>query len=203
MPKENDFAAWLREALAGRPNVYLVRNSGTKENGRPVIDDSRVSKWLKGEQRPSMELASLAARVLGKPQSAALRAAGYTYGTTLQSIERMEKEYPTPRRGVLLTFDQIERLSDIHQGLGELLAELEQEEGDDDGTTTSTQKIGHDDQLRRRRQQRDLLPGDDPATPVEVQSIEESSAGDETVLPAADRVDEDEDEEPGGSDDRG
>ena len=143
MPKENNFASWLRDSMAGKPNVYLVRNSGVKENGRPVIDDSRVSKWLKGEQRPSMELASLAARVLGKPQSEALRAAGYTYGSSLQSIERMEREYPTPTRGVLLSFDQVDRLTDIHRSLGDLIAEIK--EGGTGDVAPAAQKMNDDD----------------------------------------------------------
>jgi hypothetical protein len=84
------FPAWLKDALAGRPNVYLVKNSGKKENGRPRIDDSRVSKWLAGEQTPSMELAALAARVLGQPESDALIAAGYIYGHHLKRIESSE-----------------------------------------------------------------------------------------------------------------
>lgn len=79
---DTTFPEWLERALAGRPNVFLVRNSGTKKNGRPVIDDSRVSKWRKGEQRPSPELAQLAAKVLGRPESEGLEAAGYSFTVT-------------------------------------------------------------------------------------------------------------------------
>lgn len=94
MPEDSpDFATWLRGALSGRPNVFIVKRSGTKQNGRPVIDDSRVSKWLKG-QKPSMENASLVARILGQPESDALVAAGYTYGHSLRSIERIHDERP-------------------------------------------------------------------------------------------------------------
>lgn len=96
MAKTNEFPEWLRDALGDRPNVYLVRNSGTKENGRPVIDDSRVSRWLKGDQRPSMELAVLSARVLGEPPSQALKAAGYSYGLSLERLEQIDLEFPLP-----------------------------------------------------------------------------------------------------------
>ncbi len=57
----------------------LVRRSGTKDNGRPVIDAPRVSGWLKGE-RPSYRLAVVAAKALGAAQRDALRAAGYDPG---------------------------------------------------------------------------------------------------------------------------
>lgn len=81
VPEEPNFADWLRAALAGRPNVFLVKNSGVKDNGRPVIDDSRVSKWLRGEQRPSIEMVVRAANILGVDQGEALRAAGYAVAT--------------------------------------------------------------------------------------------------------------------------
>lgn len=103
MANTNEFPEWLREALAGRPNVFLVQNSGKKENGRPVIDDSRVSRWLKGDQRPSTELAVLTARVLGKPPSEALVAAGHNYGMSLKTLERIDSEFvgePTPAESV-------------------------------------------------------------------------------------------------------
>ncbi len=57
----------------------LVRRSGRKPNGRPVIDASRVTAWTKGE-RPSHRLTVLAARSLGVPARDALRAAGYDAG---------------------------------------------------------------------------------------------------------------------------
>lgn len=130
MPNENQFPEWLRQALNGRPNVFLVRNSGVKENGRPVIDDSRVSKWLKGDQRPSMELAALAARVLGGSQAKALSAAGYAYGHSLESIERMEAEYPTPTAKPetfwlrTVPSPDFDRLVELHEEMGRLLESI-------------------------------------------------------------------------------
>ncbi|MPZ60324.1 MAG: hypothetical protein GEU93_03315 [Propionibacteriales bacterium] len=90
MAKEHNFDVWLRDAMEGRPNVFLVRNSGVKASGRPVIDDSRVSKWLKGEQRPSWDLAVLAAETLGRPAEESLEAAGYQLPTTLHAATGSE-----------------------------------------------------------------------------------------------------------------
>lgn len=122
MTNKSEFAVWLRGALAGRPNVYLVRMSGTKDNGRPVIDDSRVSKWLKGEQRPSPELASLAAEVLGRPQHEALEASGY--GHLLETdhiVPGVPRSTPTPH---VLNPRQLARLRAIHEELGHLIREI-------------------------------------------------------------------------------
>lgn len=90
--EQGGFAHWLRDALGDRKNVWLVKQSPMKDNGRPVIDDSRVSKWLAGGQRPSMENAILVARLLDRPPSEALVAAGYSYGRSLETFERIERE---------------------------------------------------------------------------------------------------------------
>jgi transcriptional regulator with XRE-family HTH domain len=75
------WAFWLETQLedAEMKPADLVRRSGTKSNGRPVIDAPRVSGWLKGE-RPSYRLAVVAAQALGVPRRDALRAAGYDPG---------------------------------------------------------------------------------------------------------------------------
>lgn len=72
----HDFAKWLAVALEGRRQVDLVRRSGAKANGRPRIDPSRVTGWMRGE-RPSFDLTVVAARALDRPPLEALEAAGY------------------------------------------------------------------------------------------------------------------------------
>lgn len=185
MPNENKFPAWLRAALNGRPNVFLVRNSGEKENGRPVIDDSRVSKWLKGDQRPSMELASLAARVLGGSEAEAIRAAGYTYGLSLERIEKIKREFPTPRKGFLITEEQIGRLHAVASEIEAVLSEIKKG-GAGDGDT-----------LAQKNPNDGVGPGGLSAIPA--LNEQEVSDGDETLPVAADDVTPDDDEEPGGS----
>lgn len=72
------WAFWLETQLEDknwRP-ADLVRASGLKENGRPVIDAPRVSAWLRGE-RPSYELAGVAGEALSVGAAAARTAAGY------------------------------------------------------------------------------------------------------------------------------
>lgn len=73
------WAFWLETQLEDRDwrATDLVKASGVKANGRPVIDAPRVSAWLKGE-RPSYELASAAGIALGVGATPALLAAGYT-----------------------------------------------------------------------------------------------------------------------------
>lgn len=89
-----EWATWLQDQFERhrtiRRPVDLAKASGTKPNGRPRIDDSRISSWLKG-QRPSYELAMVAAEAFGRPISEALTAAGY----------RMEPEH----RGELVVPD--------------------------------------------------------------------------------------------------
>jgi hypothetical protein len=72
------WAFWLETQLEdkGWKPADLVRASGLKANGRPVIDAPRVSAWLKGD-RPSFDLASAAGTALGLGSSTALVAAGY------------------------------------------------------------------------------------------------------------------------------
>lgn len=74
------WAAWLREQFDRSPtiksNADLVRASGIKPNGRPVIDASTVTQWLRG-RRPSFQLAVAAAEAFRVPAVGALSAAGY------------------------------------------------------------------------------------------------------------------------------
>ncbi|GAW57328.1 hypothetical protein [Nocardioides sp. PD653] len=74
------WAAWLREQLDRHPtiktNADLVRAGGLKDNGRPVIDASSVTQWLRG-RRPSFELAAHTAAAFGVHAGEALAAAGY------------------------------------------------------------------------------------------------------------------------------
>jgi hypothetical protein len=72
------WAFWLETTLEDKTwrAADLVRASGLKPNGRPVIDAPRVSGWLKGE-RPSYDLAALAGECLGVGADEALAAAGY------------------------------------------------------------------------------------------------------------------------------
>lgn len=93
------WAAWLREQFDRHRTIRkpadLVRASGTKGNGRPHIDASRVTSWLRG-QRPSFELALLAADAFGADEGDALVAAGYAFpgtgsvGSSPQDAERNE-----------------------------------------------------------------------------------------------------------------
>jgi transcriptional regulator with XRE-family HTH domain len=80
------WATWLREQFdrsrSVRINADLVRAGGKKENGRPVIDASRVTAWLKGKSRPSFDLARRTAVAFGLPGEEGLRAAGYVVGQT-------------------------------------------------------------------------------------------------------------------------
>ena len=73
------WAQWLREAMdaAGLKAIDIQNRSGHKENGRPVIDRSRVSQWLNKPERPSFEFVSLVANIVGRPVEEALEAAGY------------------------------------------------------------------------------------------------------------------------------
>lgn len=72
---------WLR-------NVDLVQASGTKPNGRPVIDQSRVSVWRRGVARPSYTHAKLVGEIF-QDEDGALRAAGYL---PLEPDVRMEAD---------------------------------------------------------------------------------------------------------------
>lgn len=74
------WAAWLRDQFDRHPtiktNADLVRAGGNKPNGRPVIDASTVTQWLRG-RRPSFQLATTAATAFGTNVANALAAAGY------------------------------------------------------------------------------------------------------------------------------
>lgn len=79
--QRHEWGDWLRarfdeHAQIKRP-ADLVRASGAKENGRPVIDASSITQWLRG-RRPSYELAVATAQAFGVSFSDALTAAGYT-----------------------------------------------------------------------------------------------------------------------------
>lgn len=74
------WAAWLRDQFDQHPtikrNADLVRAAGEKDNGRPVIDGSTVTQWLKGRP-PSYPLARAAAAAFGADMAKAMKAAGY------------------------------------------------------------------------------------------------------------------------------
>jgi transcriptional regulator with XRE-family HTH domain len=53
-----------------------MRAGGQKLNGRPVIDPSTITQWLRG-RRPSYELAVATAKAFGVSTADALAAAGY------------------------------------------------------------------------------------------------------------------------------
>lgn len=74
------WAAWLRERLDTHPtirtNADLVRAGGLKDNGRPRIDASTVTQWLRG-RRPSFQLALVTADAFGVDPMEVLMVAGY------------------------------------------------------------------------------------------------------------------------------
>lgn len=91
------WSAYIRAALddhGWRP-ADLVRASGVKDNGRPVIDASRVSKWLDG-QPPDYHLAVVAAEALGRPPAEALATAGYTADRARKAREARETHEAAP-----------------------------------------------------------------------------------------------------------
>lgn len=78
--QRHEWGDWLREQFDRHPTIRipadLARAAGNKPNGRPVIDPSRITQWLKG-QRPSYQLAVIAAEAFGADVPDALEAAGY------------------------------------------------------------------------------------------------------------------------------
>lgn len=98
MPEAGDqWSQWLRDRFDSHRRIRipaeLVRASGTKPNGRPVIDASTVTQWLRG-RRPSFELAVVAARAFGVPREDALRAAGYEIDVDGASAEATQQAVP-------------------------------------------------------------------------------------------------------------
>jgi hypothetical protein len=77
--------AWLEAAMAeaGLRAIDIEKRSGSKENGRPWIDRSRVSQWLNVPSRPSFDLAVRVADILHRPHPEALAAAGYSDGAVM------------------------------------------------------------------------------------------------------------------------
>lgn len=78
--QRHEWGDWLREQFDRHPEIRipadLARAAGKKENGRPLIDPSRITQWLRG-QRPSYDLTVAAAQAFGAPVQTALEAAGY------------------------------------------------------------------------------------------------------------------------------
>jgi hypothetical protein len=73
------WASYLEDQMQRREwfrNVDLVNASGLKPNGRPVIDQSRLSVWRRGTARPSYAHAKLVGEIF-EDVDGALRAAGY------------------------------------------------------------------------------------------------------------------------------
>ncbi|MCU1592465.1 MAG: Flagellar biosynthesis protein FlhA [Frankiales bacterium] len=84
------WSAWLRDRFDEHRQIRrpadLVRAGGNKPNGRPVIDASTITQWLRG-RRPSYQLAVAAADAFGRPHQEALQAAGYVLPTQEQMVE--------------------------------------------------------------------------------------------------------------------
>jgi transcriptional regulator with XRE-family HTH domain len=78
--ERHEWGDWLREQFDRHPTIRipaeLARAAGRKDNGRPVIDPSRITQWLRG-QRPSYDLAVATARAFHADEGEALAAAGY------------------------------------------------------------------------------------------------------------------------------
>jgi transcriptional regulator with XRE-family HTH domain len=126
------WAAWLREQFDQHPtikkNADLVRAGGIKSNGRPVIDASSVTQWLRG-RRPSYELATATANAFGRSPQEALRASGYIHpgdawatgddpsvGAAVQDAEDEEDKLLLYRRPEGLSDQEWERIKQESRG---------------------------------------------------------------------------------------
>lgn len=163
----HDFTRWLSDALGGRPNTYLVERSGRKPNGRPRIDGSRVHAWLKGE-RPSFDLAAVAAEALGRPAGEALRAAGYQVqapppetppaprdrlGPDLADLLATDPTLtPSARAHLVVQYRMLQRLSALEPAIGAGGGTDPDEQAILDSELTPAQKEEALAELRERRQ---------------------------------------------------
>lgn len=69
---QQQWATWLKNALAGRPQKYIV------ERSRGEISEGLVSRWMRGQIRsPRPEWVLLVADILGRDRNEALAAAGH------------------------------------------------------------------------------------------------------------------------------
>jgi transcriptional regulator with XRE-family HTH domain len=79
---------WLRDQFDRHRTIRrpadLMRAGGQKPNGRPVIDPSTITQWLRG-RRPSYELAVATAQAFGVSTADALAAAGYDVPVAAES----------------------------------------------------------------------------------------------------------------------
>ena len=102
------WAAWLRTEMDRRGMIAadLSRAGGTKANGRPVIDPSTITQWLRG-RRASYELAGVVADVLDVPRDAARRAAGYDVQTQ-SAIEDARARVRWPQPNTQMVRDKLE-----------------------------------------------------------------------------------------------
>ena len=92
------WAAWLRTEMERRGMIAadLSRAGGRKTNGRPVIDPSTITQWLRG-RRASYDLAGAVADVLGISRDEARRAAGYdVQGQSAVDDARARVQWPQP-----------------------------------------------------------------------------------------------------------
>lgn len=72
------WALWLKGEMA-RQNLSrreFVARSPVKRNGRPEVDDTMLSRYLKG-QKPTFEKAAVVAQILALPPVEVVRQAGW------------------------------------------------------------------------------------------------------------------------------
>jgi hypothetical protein len=110
------WADFVREQMDRRGwiNQRLVEASGTKANGRPVIDPSRVKAWLEGEAPRDPDTIEATARAFGLKLEVVLAAAGYLPGSTDELAGR--------RRPVVEVRELMTQLSP--EEVGQVLADL-------------------------------------------------------------------------------
>lgn len=95
---EHDFGSWLPETMqaAGMSRSDLIKAIGNREDGRPKIDQTRISNWIARGVRPRYQSVLLVARALGAPEAEALRAAGYQPDGTLVETAVRRSVVTTP-----------------------------------------------------------------------------------------------------------
>lgn len=109
------FARFLQgelDRLGIRP-ADLSRRSGTRENGRPVISQDTVSRWLNPPYaRPSRPMIAPLARTLGIPPTVLAREAGEygdeePDGDEYQLAQRLARLTPKQRAAVKALVDEL------------------------------------------------------------------------------------------------
>lgn len=121
------WADWLRAALHDRGWLQseIVKASGLKDNGRPIIDASRVSQWINaGEVPRDPDILHEVARIFGVRIGVVLNAAGWLPdeeldGTTIEeavadvaeAIRRDTALIEEARQHLLNQYELLRRLS--------------------------------------------------------------------------------------------